>query len=212
MPIDVDLDQRLAKIAEATLQIVEAEGIDGVTIRAVAKLLGGSTTLVTNYLPTRSALLRNAMEHALRDWSSDLDRVLEDTTGSPRLLGLARWACTTTDDDPVLRKLFMELIGRGGPDGDMVDVLREDGRQQRDLFRDAAQDVQANDPDFLADVMHLVLRGFYVASLEDPELWNSATVTPIVERLVDLLTTLAPNTEATARRARSAHTPQFRST
>ncbi|MBP2328103.1 hypothetical protein JOF56_008488 [Kibdelosporangium banguiense] len=61
-------------------------------------------------------------------------------------------------------------------------------------------------------MMHLVLRGFYVASLEDPELWNSASVTPIVERLVGLLATPEPRAEATARRTRATRTPQFRST
>lgn len=80
-----------------------ADGLDGVSIRAVAKRIGGSTTLVTNYLPTREALLRNAIEHTMRDWDADLDQALEGTPAPGRLAVLARWACSTTGNDEVRR-------------------------------------------------------------------------------------------------------------
>ncbi|MDL4813692.1 TetR/AcrR family transcriptional regulator [Actinomadura opuntiae] len=189
MPVEIDIDQRLATIADATLEIVAADGLDGVSIRAVAKRIGGSTTLVTNYLPTREALLRNAIEHAMHGWAAEMDQAVEVAAAPDRLLAMARWACSTTGNDEVLRRLFMEILGRGGPGSDSLKALNEDGRQNHEMLAAAARDAGAADPAFAADVLHLVFRGFYVAGLEDPERWNSERMTPLIDRLVRLLTT-----------------------
>lgn len=189
MPVEIDITQRLAIIADATLDIVATSGIDGVSIRAVAKRIGGSTTLVTNYLPTRAALLRNAVERAIQSWGDEADRVIEQTPERERLAAVARWACSTSGNDQVLRRLFMEILGRSTPDSDAIQVIREDARSSRDQMVEAAEQAGAADAAFTADILHLLLRGFYVASLEDPESWDSERVTPLIERLVRLLTT-----------------------
>ncbi|MBD2893329.1 hypothetical protein amrb99_22500 [Actinomadura sp. RB99] len=189
MPVEIDIDQRLATIADATLDIVAADGLDGVSIRAVAKRIGGSTTLVTNYLPTREALLRNAIEHAMRDWDAELDQALEGTPAPGRLAVLARWACSTTGNDEVLRRLFLEILGRSGRGSEALQLIRDDARQNLDGLVDAARDAGAADAAFAADVLHLVFRGFYVSSLEAPERWNSERMAPLVDRLVRMLTT-----------------------
>jgi AcrR family transcriptional regulator len=189
MPVEIDITQRLAAIADATLEIVASEGIDGVTIRAVARRVGGSTTLVTNYLPTREALLRNAIEHANQSWAGEAAQAIDGAADPERLSVIARWACSTSGNDQVLRRLFMEILGRGAPESEALQVIREDSRQSLGLLADAARDAGAADAAFTADILHLVLRGFYVSSLEDPERWNSERVTPLVDRLVRLLTT-----------------------
>lgn len=188
MPVEIDVDQRLASIADATLKIVAVEGIEGVTIRAVAQRIGGSTTLVTNYLPTRAALLRNALEHAIQGWGEEADTALQGVADHDRLAALARWSCSTTGDDQVLRRLLMELLGREEPGSEALGVVREDSRQGLDLLTAAAEAAGAPDAAFAAEVLHLVMRGFYVASLEDPERWSSERMTPLAERLVRMLT------------------------
>ncbi|MFI6522326.1 TetR/AcrR family transcriptional regulator [Spirillospora sp. NPDC050679] len=187
MPIEVDITQRLAAIADATLDIVATSGIDGVSIRAVAKQIGGSTTLITNYLPTREALLRNAVEHAIESWGEEMEQVAEALPEKERLAATARWACTTGGNDEVLRRLFMEILGRSGRESEALQVLTADARRGRAQLVEGAELAGAADPGFAADILHLVLRGFYVSSLEDPERWNSESVTPLIDRLVRLL-------------------------
>ncbi|HJG47134.1 TetR family transcriptional regulator, partial [Corynebacterium variabile] len=63
MPREVDTSARLQRIADATLAVAREQGTRAVTLRAVAKELGGSTTLVTNYLKTRADLILNALDH-----------------------------------------------------------------------------------------------------------------------------------------------------
>jgi AcrR family transcriptional regulator len=189
MPVEIDVTQRLATIADATLEIVASSGIDGVSIRAVAKRIGGSTTLVTNYLPTREALLRNAVEHAIRSWDQEVEGVATGATDRERLALVAQWACTTSGNDEVLRRLFMEILGRSGPGSEALGVLREDSRRSRELLVQVAGEAGAPDPAFVADVLHLVLRGFYISSTEDPESWTSERMSPLIDRLVRILTT-----------------------
>lgn len=53
------------RIAEATCRLVAEHGIEGASLRRVARELGGTTGLVTHYYPTKDALLEAALETAL---------------------------------------------------------------------------------------------------------------------------------------------------
>jgi AcrR family transcriptional regulator len=191
VPIDVNAEERLAQIAEATLRVVEKRGADGVTIRAVAEEMGGSTTVVTNYIPTRTRLISNAVHHAIDGWNDDLARELTTVAPEDELRALARWSSSTTGDDPVIRQLFIELLAKAGA-GEELDALRQDGAEHREHFKVAAAAAGVADPDFAADLMHLILRGFYLAAVEDPDGWSTARVEPVVDHLIDLLQAAPP--------------------
>jgi AcrR family transcriptional regulator len=186
VPIDVDVEHRLAELARATLSVAGERGAEGVTIREVAKALGGSTKMVTNYLPTRSALLSNAVQHALQTWTRDLEAELEGVAAQDRLRTVIRWSAGTAGDDTLLRRLFVEMLSRPGDDGAMTQV-RDDARAERVDLHDAAEEAGAPDPELAADALFLLLRGFYLASLEDPGEWTSERVTPVLDRIVTLL-------------------------
>lgn len=187
VPIDVDVRERLDQIARATLAVMRAGGSEAVTIRAVARALGGSTTLVTNYLPSRTALLRNAVRYAYDSWEADLDGALADVPAPARLGAIVEWSCGTEPDDEILRQLFIELVGRSGSDHEVADMMAQDSAGQHESLVEAAGQAGAPDPAFAADVLHLLLRGFYLASLETPDAWTSERVRPLAARLVALL-------------------------
>lgn len=187
MPIDVDVRERLDQIARATLAVVRSGGSEAVTIRAVARALGGSTTLVTNYLPSRTALLRNAVRYAYDSWEDDLGGALADVAPRERLGAIVDWSCGTEPDDEILRQLFIELVGRSGSDHEVADMMAQDSASQHEQLAEAAGQAGAADPAFAADVLHLLLRGFYLASIETPDAWTSERVRPVAARLVELL-------------------------
>jgi AcrR family transcriptional regulator len=208
VPIDVQVDERLAAIADATLRVAQQRGADGITIRAVAAAMGGSTTLVTNYLPSRAALIKNAIDHVLARWSEDEAAALDGVAPAEQLEALARWSCTTTGDDEVMRHLLIEMLAKARGPSDVSAAMLRDAREHREHLRAAAGAASAPDPDLAADVLHLVLRGYYLASVEDPEQWTSDRVTPIVQRLVALLRAdAAAAAPARAPRRRTAKKP-----
>lgn len=187
MPIDVDVDQRLAELARATLAVVAEREADGVTLRAVAQQMGGSTTVVTNYLPTRGALLLNAIEHGIREWEADFQREVEGAAPEERFATLARWSATTRGDDMMLRQLFFEVFSKSRSDPALRTALSEDSTKQHRELSEAAAQAGAPDPQFAADVVYLALRGFYLTCLENPDVWTSERVQPVIERLVAVL-------------------------
>lgn len=187
MPIDVQVDERLEAIADATLRVAQARGADGITIRAVAQEMGGSTTLVTNYIKSRAALINNAIDHVLARWRDDETSTLDGIPDADRLEALALWSCSTSGDDELLRQLFIEMLAKSRGPSDVSEALRHDAEEHREHLRDAAVAASAPDPELTADVLHLVLRGYYLASVEDPERWTAERVSPIVSRLVALL-------------------------
>jgi AcrR family transcriptional regulator len=187
MPIDVDVKQRLAEIAQATLAVVAERGADGVTLRAVAQQLNGSTTVVTNYLPTRGALLLNAIEHGIAEWAVDLQGELDGAGPADRFGVLARWAATTRGDDVILRQLFFEVLGKSGSNPTLRTALSEDSTKQHEELSEAAVQAGAPDPQFAADVVYLALRGFYLTCLENPDVWTSERVGPVIEKLLALV-------------------------
>jgi AcrR family transcriptional regulator len=61
MPRSVDRKQREGEIREATLRVLAAHGVRGVTIRRVAAELGASTSVVTHFTADKGELLRHAI-------------------------------------------------------------------------------------------------------------------------------------------------------
>lgn len=174
MPRDVDRNQRLADIAEATIRVARRSGPGAVTIRAVAKEMGGSTTLITNYLPSRSALIINALDHGQSRWSGGLETVLRDVEPRNRMDAVMDWYSTPSDleDDPVLRSFILEIVASSTSEPELTASLRAEAAQFRTVVADAARDSGYTDPDMAADAIYLAMRGAMIASVEDPHLWE----------------------------------------
>jgi AcrR family transcriptional regulator len=195
VPIDVDVSQRLREIAEATLAVVDEDTARGVTIRAVAAKLGRSTTVVTNYLPTRSALLLNAVRHALMAWDEDQREIGDPHDGPDALRRTLAWAVGTEGHDMIVRRLFLELVATSDPEADAALPIRASALEGHNELEQAARAAGSGDPGFVADALFLALRGFYLACVEDPERWTSERAEPVVDRLLTVLLAATPSAE-----------------
>lgn len=178
MPREVDADQRLADIADATVRVARASGAQAVTIRSVARELGGSTTLVTNYLPTRAALITNALDRARDRWRGERDDAEVGT--DDRLTAMLRSTLTSTADDPVLRTLILEIVANAAVEPELRDRLRRESTEFQTELAAAAGDSGHADPQRTAELTYLLLRGATIASAEDPEHWNETHLREVI--------------------------------
>jgi AcrR family transcriptional regulator len=185
MPIDVDEVQRRKAIAEATLAVAARDGARAITIRAVAKELGGSTAMVTNYVPTRTALITNAVRAAESRWRADLESRVGDLTGADRLRATVEWHLSTEPEDLLLRALWVEMLSSAHSDPGAVD--RDEPRESRQEFRDASAAAGVPDATLAADVLSLLTRGYYVSTMEEPAYWTPERVTKVAAAVVDAL-------------------------
>ncbi|MBN1838347.1 MAG: TetR/AcrR family transcriptional regulator [Spirochaetales bacterium] len=71
------------RMIEATIECIEAEGIEGVTIRKIAAIAGMNSAAVNYYFRSKEALLERALaattENAIGDW----ERIVEDSSVPP---------------------------------------------------------------------------------------------------------------------------------
>ncbi|WP_137845005.1 TetR family transcriptional regulator C-terminal domain-containing protein [Microbacterium sp. 2FI] len=187
MPREVDADQRLADIAEATVQVARTMGAHAVTIRSVAGELGGSTTLVTNYLPTRAALILNALDHGRDRWRGERDAALAAAAPGDRLRILLDWSLSSTSDDPVLRTLILEIVANASVEPVMREALQHESVEFQAFLEQAAAESGFADPHSAAQLAYLLVRGAYIATIEDSEHWSEAHVRGLVHAAIDAL-------------------------
>ncbi len=203
MPPAINLAERLDAIAIATLEIAREQGANAVTIRAVAARLGGSTTRITKYLPSRAALLANAARYMAAHWSNDAASALEQRSGIDRLRALARWSLNTEGYDDAIRKLWIDALATGATEIEGTNLVREQAREEHDSIRALVTSALPANSDWLADTLFLAFRGYYLSTVEDPDRWPPQRAAAAIERLLDLVEgrTSAPK-QTRARRRR----------
>ncbi|MFG2650404.1 TetR/AcrR family transcriptional regulator [Streptomyces sp. NPDC048436] len=183
MPIDVDEVQRRKEIAQATLAVAARDGARAITIRAVAKELGGSTAMVTNYVPTRIALITNAVRAAESRWRADLDDHVGELGGKERLRATVEWHLSTEPEDLLLRTLWVEMLSTAHTDPAGVD--RRQPRESRQEFLEASIAAGVPDAELAADMLSLLTRGYFVSTIEDPAYWTPERAGRIARAVVD---------------------------
>lgn len=173
MPRDIDRETRLQDIADATIRVARASGSHAVTIRAVARELGGSTTLVTNYLPSRAALILNVLDRASARWRGEYESSAAGLGPEQRFEALVSWEPEPDETEPVLRALILEIVANAEVEPTLRDALRRESAAYRDVLRQAAAEAGFADPGLAAELGYLLLRGAYFANAEDPAHWTT---------------------------------------
>ena len=195
MPIEVDTAERLADIARATIDVAQERGTQAVTLRAVAERLGRSTAYITNFVPSRAHLMANALEHARARWDEDRAAHLGERVGVERLAELARWMCTSSPEEQVLRSLWIEVIADvHGANRRAYEVVRSVTDATYRKFVDGAGHVERDGASVdldeatrIADILYLYCRGSEVKSIEDPDAWTDDRMLRSLEVLLDSL-------------------------
>ena len=185
MPIQVNLGQRRSAIAHATLRVAARGGLREVTIRAVAAELGGSTTFITNYLPTRTALLINALQEIEQEWLSELEPELTDADPAAGLRRAMRSAVEWDSEELLRCQFWVAVLAVPDRDADVDRHLLESTSAVRDIFAKLADQCGHPDPETAADVLMLVAQGSFVSIVETPDLWDQARLLAAADAAVD---------------------------
>ncbi|MBN9176414.1 MAG: hypothetical protein J0I43_03475 [Microbacterium sp.] len=185
MPREVDADQRLADIAAATIAVARTAGTQAVTIRSVATQLGGSTTLVTNYVRSRAALILNALDSARDRWEREREDALAAAPASGRFLALVEWELAATADDAVLRTFILEVVSNAEFEPDLADALRREADDLLATLRATARESGFVAPDAVADIAYLAIRGAYLANVDAPQHWTETHTRDVIRAAID---------------------------
>jgi AcrR family transcriptional regulator len=172
MPRAIDVNVRRAEIASAVRAVLERDGVDGVTMRNVAREFGSTTGLLTHAVPNRMALIHLALCVTVEEQIARADEVLRrhptDIVGAieeflpidaqrqaEMKIWLGFWAFAISDEG-----LHCEQRDR------YRELRRRLAEQLRQLGVDRSDAVRASD--------HLIATtdGIAVAALFDPSHWT----------------------------------------
>ena len=190
MPIEVNVDERLRAIADATFAVAARQGVDAISYRTVARELGSSTTAITNYLPTRAALLRNALDRTLSRWQRDMVAAVATAPPGEHLRTLAIWSCTTEPQDLILRHMFIQALAEVSGAADVLENFTTDAMTHRQALLDAALDDCLPNPEQLVDAVFLLCRGFYLSTVESRDTWSDDRAARAIDALLQVTSAL----------------------
>lgn len=72
-------------MVDATARLIEAEGLDAVTVREVARIAGVSSGAPFRHFPNKQSLMTAVAEEAMRRFRAEIDAMLEKLVNAPPL-------------------------------------------------------------------------------------------------------------------------------
>ena len=189
MPRFVDHDVRKRDIVRATLEILAESGTGGLSFRAVAARLGGSTTLVTHYFPNQDALFAEVASSSLEQWVEEIDELDQrGRTPEERLQNLLVWLMPVpplglTQERARINLLSSQLLGVGHRT-----ALEEWDVKIRSVLRSHLEElVPQADVERTVELLRVTISGVVLTVVEHPDSWPVERQLAIVEHLMLLL-------------------------
>ena len=168
-------DRRRALVAAAYRRIA-TDGFEGLRTRDVAADVGVNIATLHYYFPTKEALIRSVIGHAMERF---INTMPGDGTPVDQLRGHLRALARLLRDDQQLWTVMGELVLRAPRDADLERIFRQTDaywhRTLRDLIRRCIEQGAINpelDPDDLAALMIVAIKGLSLPTVAgfEPEL------------------------------------------
>jgi len=185
VPIQVDSTERRAAIAEATVRVAAREGLQAVTIRSVAAELGASTTVITNYLPTRTALLVNALQQIESTWLEELQAEVTGGRAQDALRRAMRVAVDWDADELLRFQFWIAVLAVTNRDAEVDRHLVDSTAAMRELFSELVDRCGHPQATIAADMLVLVAQGAFVSIVETPQEWSRERLMETADAAVD---------------------------
>lgn len=191
MPRHVDHEQRRKDIIRAAAKLLVERGVRGVTFGAVAKELGGSTTVVTHYYPTIGELLDDLAGRTIDAWSAEVDQIMALHPDDPRTqlqAVLFEWLTPIEGDVLAQEQVRFTLLGSRSLGDETQRLLDSWEAGMRDLFRRCVHPLVADDEvDAISDVLRVAFNGIALSAAEHPDYWTAERQQAVLDRVVTAL-------------------------
>jgi AcrR family transcriptional regulator len=192
VPKDVDHDERREELAESVWRVVARDGLEGATVRGIARETGWSPGSLAHYFADKDDILESALRIAYERIAARWDAMLEGLTGLAALRALVLDNLPLDDERELETKFLMNYWSR---------AIREQVPQPRRrgpglIYRLTAlieQGVEEGEiatevvPEDAAEILLGLIDGFSLHSLLDPERLSPERQVALVEGELDRL-------------------------
>ncbi|MFI6523060.1 TetR/AcrR family transcriptional regulator [Spirillospora sp. NPDC050679] len=184
MPRQVDRAQRRRDITAAAIRLLAERGACALTLRELARQMGGSITLITHFYPTRALLLEGITEQVIADYDADLAGLEADLPPAPRLRVLLEWLLPLSEDS---RKEELARILLLGGDADLPVQRFFDAMEvkMRSLLREHLVDLlpeQQVEP--TVEALRVLTNGVVLSAVEHPGDWPASRQLALLDQLL----------------------------
>jgi AcrR family transcriptional regulator len=198
----VDAQQRRREIVDAAIAVLAKQGFRGLTMKALAKELGGSVTLVTHYYRQRDDLIDDIADVLVGGWVAD-SLAFESDIEEPaeRLRAFVHYLLPITEQRMTQERAYFMLLSASDGDSHVRGLLTSFDRQVRGLFRDHLRPLVAADA--LArttDGIRALVLGVTLSAVEYG--WSAKRQRDTVDNALKMILNSAPR-----KQARTAATP-----
>ncbi len=195
MPKEVDHDERREELLEAVWRVIVRDGIEGTTIRGIAKETGWSTGVLSHYFADKDEIIASALRLAYERIAARWDEKLDGLTGIRALHELVIDNLPLDDERKLETQLLMnywsmmirghELTARPRRRGPLlIDLLTrfvQEGQEAGEIRRDEA-------PADIAERLLGLIDGFSLHALLNPERLSGDRQLTLVGEEFDRLT------------------------
>jgi AcrR family transcriptional regulator len=198
MPKTVDHDLRREELLEAVWRVVARDGLEGATIRGMARETGWSVGVLSHYFKDKDDILGSALELALQRIEARWEVQLAELGPLASLRALVLDNLPLDDERELETKFLMNYWSRAireqvprprrrGPDLiDRLTALVADGQQAGEIADEVV-------PEDEAEILLGLIDGFSLHSLLDPERLSPERQISLVEGELDRLSSTHHN-------------------
>src|SRR3712207_3368271 len=186
------VDEPSDRLLACVLDLLVAEGYEGISIRRVAAAAGVSIGAVQHHFPTKDALLAAAMERVSRQFEARLDRRIAPGAGPAEVLrAVADELVSTGEERRPASVIWLVRLARAAVHEPTAEVHRREWQQVEDLL---AHLIAAARPDLAeqaardeATVLLALLDGLAGAVAVEPGRVSGERAEALVTRHLDAL-------------------------
>lgn len=198
MPKDVDHDERREELLESVWRVVARDGLEGATIRGMARETGWSSGVLAHYFADKDDILESALRLAYERIATRWEEKLDGLTGVRALRELVLDNLPLDDQRGVETKFLMNYWSRAIRDGDgvprparrgpllidrLTTLVREGQRDGEIVLDETAEDI--------AERLLGLIDGFSLHALLDPDRLTRERQVSLIEQELDRMSTTA---------------------
>ena len=217
MPKEVDHDARRHELLEAVWRVIVRDGIEGTTIRGIAKETGWSTGVLSHYFADKDEIISSALGLAYERIAMRWDEKLAGLSGSSALYELVLDNLPLDAERRLETQLFMNYWSMMIRGHDLTDRPRRPGPLLIDLLTryvregQEAGEIRGDEaPEDVAERLLGLIDGFSLHALLSPGRLSDERQVALIDQEFERLreatpVTTTPNTTSRANRRRRTY-------
>lgn len=188
MPKIVKPDERRQFVVEAAYRVIARDGVEGFTIRNVAKEAGGTIGLVTRWFKSKEELIEAAVDRAVTDFDVEIEKALKAHEDVP--MRVLEMAMPLTEDGKAEYRIWLAFWALSICRTNLRTSYQSYYATYREMLTSFLQRKydMGGEASEIADLFLIFLDGIGLQTILDEDRWTPEYQSKLFWRLVKALT------------------------